>query len=209
MRLIIVRHGETEWNRLRKTQGVTDIALSARGRRQAKKLGGRLRGFAVRCVYTSPLMRARDTGSAIALSCGAPVVVDDDLLEIRFGAWEGLTFEEIGQNYPEELTLWNRSPECCVPPGESESLSQVAARVERFLTDILQKHPNDTVAAVSHSIPCKVLVALGIGLPLSRIHSLRMDNASMTVVDFYEERAVLRQFNDTAHLLDAAAWRRK
>ena len=209
MRLIIIRHGETEWNRLRRTQGTTDTALSVRGRRQAKRLGARLSGAGLRCVYSSPLCRAKETAAAIALaSPAARLELAPALVEIRFGAWEGLTFEEIATRYPQELELWNRAPAQCVPPGDSETLPQVAARLRGFLSGLCERHRGETVAAVSHSIPCKLMVALGIGLPLDGIHSLRMDNASMTVLDFYEERAVLRHFNDTAHLLNLPACHR-
>ncbi len=206
MRLIIVRHGETEWNRQRRTQGVTDIDLTARGLRQARRLGYRLRSMPVKCVFASPLKRAFDTAKAIADPSRLPVFADDDLKEIRFGDWEGLTFDEIGCSYPDELRVWNENPPLCTPPGDSETIAQVAARVERFLARIRREYPDGTVVAVSHTVPCKLMVALSIGLPLQNLHSLRIDNVSMSMIDFYDDKAVLRLFNDTTHLMEGVIW---
>lgn len=206
MRLIIVRHGETEWNRLRRTQGVTDIDLTVRGLRQARRLGYRLRGLPVKCVYTSPLKRALDTAKALAAPSRVPVVLDNDLKEIRFGDWEGMTFEEIGNSYPDELRVWNESPQLCKPPGESETLEEVAKRVQNFIRRARSQYEDGTVVAVSHTVPCKLLIALSIGLPLQNLHSLRMDNVSMSMIDFYEDKAVLRLFNDTTHLMEGVIW---
>ena len=208
MRLIIVRHGETEWNRQRRTQGVTDIDLTVRGMRQAKRLGYRLRGMSVKCVFTSPLRRALDTAKALAAPSKIPVILDNDLKEIRFGEWEGLTFDEIGSNYPEELRIWNENPPLCRPPGDAETLTEVAERVEGFIRRIRTQYEESTVVAVSHSIPCKLMVASAIGLPLQNLHSLRMDNVSMSMIDFYEDKSVLRLFNDTTHLMEGVIWPR-
>ncbi|MGI6151844.1 MAG: histidine phosphatase family protein [Christensenellales bacterium] len=209
MRLIIVRHGETDWNRLRKTQGMTDIGLTQRGLKQARRMGARVRNMQIRCVFSSPLSRAVSTANAIASIVRAPVATDHDLREIAFGEWEGLTFDEIGERYPEELKVWNTDPHLCAPPGKAETLMQVAERCTHFLSRIRKDYEGQTVAAVSHSVPCKAMVALSIGLPLSRIHSLRMDNASMSIIDFYQDRAVLRLFNDTTHLMEELPWQRR
>lgn len=209
MRLIIVRHGETDWNRLRKTQGMTDIHLTPRGLKQARRMGARVRNMQIQCVFTSPLSRALATANAIASIVRAPVTTDSDLREIAFGEWEGLTFDEIGERYPEELKVWNSDPHLCAPPGQAETLMQVAERSSRFLSRIRKEYDGKTVVAVSHSVPCKTMVALSIGLPLSRIHSLRMDNASMSIIDFYDDRAVLRLFNDTTHLMEELPWQRR
>lgn len=209
MRLIIVRHGETDWNRLRKTQGMTDTGLTPKGLRQARRMGARVRNMHIQCVFSSPLSRALATANAIASIVKAPVATDGDLREIAFGEWEGLTFDEIGERYPEELKVWNTDPHLCAPPGKAETLMQVAERSSRFLASIRKEYDGKTVVAVSHSVPCKAMVALSIGLPLSRIHSLRMDNASMSIIDFYEDRAVLRLFNDTTHLMEELPWQKR
>lgn len=209
MRLIIVRHGETDWNRLRRTQGMTDIELTPKGLKQARRMGARVRGMHIQCVFSSPLSRALSTANAIASSCRVPVLIDDDLREIAFGEWEGLTFDEIGERYPEELRVWNTDPHLCPVPGKAETVIQVAERASRFLSRLRQQYDGKTVVVVSHSVPCKSMVALSIGLPLSRIHSIRMDNASMSIIDFYEDRAVLRLLNDTTHLMEELPWQKR
>lgn len=209
MRLIVVRHGETEWNQQKRTQGMSDTPLAPRGHRQALRLAARLRSMPVQCVFSSPLARAVDTAKALTLHRNWPIMVDSDLREINFGSWEGLTFEEIGKNYPDELAVWNASPDRCQPPGEGETLSQVAERVDAFLERAKAKYTGKIVLAVTHSIPCKLLIARTIGLPLQNLHALRVDNVSMSILDFYQDRSVLRLCNDTTHLQEGVLWPRR
>ena len=209
MRLIIVRHGETEWNKLRRVQGTTNTPLSPRGQKQARLVAKRLKGMRINAIFSSPLDRAKYTAKAIATACRAPVFIDESLKEINFGDWEGLTFEEIGARYPEQFAVWNTAPHLCVPAGKSETLAQVADRCALFVENLKKQYETGTVVAVSHSVPCKLMTALCVGLPFSKVHSLRMDNASVTMLDYYQDRNVLRTFNDTNHLMEEQAWQRR
>lgn len=208
MRLIVVRHGETEWNKMKRVQGMTNIPLSQHGQRQARLVARRLRNLRISAIFSSPLDRAKSTANAIGAACRVPVTVDESLREINFGDWEGCTFEEIGARDPEMLAVWNATPHLCTPPN-AETLLQVAERSAAFVERIKDLYESGTVVAVSHSVPCKAMTALCLGLPLSRIHSLRLDNASITIFDYYQDRNVLRSFNDTNHLMEDPSWRRR
>jgi len=208
MRLIVVRHGETEWNKMKRVQGMTNTPLSQQGQRQARLVARRLRNLRISAIFASPLDRAKSTANAIGAACRIPVTVDESLREINFGEWEGCTFEEIGAKDPEMLAVWNATPHLCAPPN-GETLMQVAERSAAFVERVKNLYENGTVVAVSHSVPCKAMTALCLGLPLARIHSLRLDNASVTIFDYYQDRSVLRSFNDTNHLMEDPAWRRR
>lgn len=198
MRLILTRHGETEWNLLHKTQGRTDTVLTETGREQARAFSRRLAGVELECVYTSPLKRARETAEILAEPHGVPVVDDDALMELAFGAWEGLTFTEIGENFTKELEVWSDAPNACVIPG-GEPFSELFARCGEFLRRINERH-DGTIAAVSHSVPTKLIASMCLGVPPEKLHNIRIDNVSLSVIDFYEGRSVVRVLNDTSHL---------
>jgi alpha-ribazole phosphatase len=199
MRLILTRHGETEWNLLRKTQGRTDTALTETGLKQAEAIAKRLTDIPYDCVYTSPLSRARDTAHILAQKRSVPVINEPALIEMAFGEWEGMTFERIGEAYPEQFELWSHTPNACQIPG-GEPFPELLARCEAYLKRILERHEGFTVVAVSHSVPTKVIAALCLGVPMDKLHSIRIDNVSLTMIDFYTGRSVMRVLNDTSHL---------
>lgn len=208
MRIIIIRHGETDWNCRKKTQGMQDTNLNEQGVDQSERLAQRLCAFRFEKVFTSPLRRAMQTAEIIARQANCGMITEDALKEIHFGSWEGLTFDEIGGKYPDELQIWNQNPRLVAIPG-GESIDFVAERVEKLLAQWYSAYAGRTIVAVSHSVPAKLLVALSVGFPIEKLHSLRMDNASMSVIDCYRERNVLRLLNDTSHLLKGiASWRK-
>lgn len=199
MRLIMTRHGETEWNIERKTQGRTDTCLTENGIAQARAFASRIENMPFDCVYTSPLVRARETARVVAEVRRVPIINDPALTEMCFGEWEGMTFSQIGELYPEQLELWSHSPNLCQIPG-GEVFQALVERCEAFLKRVLERHEGFTVAAVSHSVPTKVIAALCLGVPMEKLHNIRVDNVSLTIIDFYAGRAVVRVLNDTSHL---------
>lgn len=202
MKLILVRHGETEWNNSRKTQGTVDTELSERGLLQAERLAERLyRNYKVDFIYTSPLKRAAVTAETIGAKLGIKPVYDGRLIEICFGEWEGLLFAEIGSKYPDEFAVWASEPDKCHVPG-GEPVSEVAERIDSFLSDMKEKHRDECVAVVAHAFTSKMIIAQALKLAPRTMHSIAMDNTSLSVLDIGPERAVLRLLNDTCHLED-------
>jgi broad specificity phosphatase PhoE len=166
--LLLVRHGETDWNRDGRWQGHSDTRLNKLGREQARRVADELEGVDV--MYTSDLARARETAEIIAGRLDLDERIDDRLRERSFGAWEGLTAPEIEERFAGDLDRW-RSGE---GPGavDAEPFDRFAERVRSFLDDILGRHPEETVLVVTHGGTIRVIHALATGLDYVRDHRL-------------------------------------
>ncbi|TMD66750.1 MAG: alpha-ribazole phosphatase [Chloroflexi bacterium] len=185
-RLWLVRHGLTEWNTQQRFCGHSDIPLSARGRVQARWLARRLREEAITLIYTSDLARARETAEIIAsLSTQAvPLKVSTAWREIDFGAWEGLTYAEIAEQFKDQLGFFT-DPEQCSPPG-GESLAHMLQRVMAELAAIARSDDRSIegdVVIVSHGGPLRVLLCSMLGMPLERQWQIRLDPGSLSAID--------------------------
>jgi len=200
MKLILIRHGQTVWNTQMKTQGRTDIMLDEIGRIQSEKLAERVRTLKLRAVYSSPLSRAKETAKLIADLHGLDVISHELLMERDFGAWEGTPFKTLMEKYPDEVKSWEKDPFAYTPP-DAEPLSKVLSRCVAFLDEVYKTYTiDDTVLAVGHSIPLRLMIAHSIGLSPLKIHSLRLDNAAYTELKLRENYNILTVFNDTEHL---------
>lgn len=200
MKLILIRHGQTEWNTQMRTQGRSDIPLDETGVLQGERVAQRLKSQSIQAVYASPLARAAHTAEAIARHHELKVNLTPLLIERDFGAWEGFPFSELRVLYPELMKLWQTDPMHCTPPG-AEPLSSVVERCETLLQQIRLGHmQEDTIAIVAHSVPLRVLISGAIGLPYTRLHSIGLDNVSISVLKMHEKYNMLTVLNDTAHL---------
>lgn len=203
MKLILIRHGRTQWNVQGRVQGRTDIPLDETGRAQAAAIAARLRGVHLDAVYTSPLLRAYATAEAITSFHGCGICVSEDITEIRFGAWEGKTGHEIEQQYASLWQNWNwiLQPETCREMG-AESAEEILLRSQNCMREILAAHPSGaTVAVVSHTMPIKLLTAYMIGLPMENIRTLLLGNCSYTELNVMDaDHAQLCVWNDALHL---------
>jgi broad specificity phosphatase PhoE len=166
--LLLVRHGETDWNRDGRWQGQSDTHLNDVGREQAAQLAERLDGVDV--VYSSDLARARETADILAARLGFPVRLDRRLRERSFGAWEGRTGPEIEADFAAAHARWLAGD----GPGadDAEPFADFAARVRSFLADVLERHPDETVLVVAHGGSIRVIHALAKGLDYVRDHRL-------------------------------------
>lgn len=157
-RILFVRPGETDWNRAGKQQGVVAAPLNALGIRQAEKLGDFLRLIGVSELYVSTTRRAAQTGEIIAARLGLPAVRDERLRERNVGHWQGLTLAEIREWYADEYEALQQDLDGFrIPDGESRS--EVEARMNAALTDILGRADGETVAIISHTTAIKLVVA--------------------------------------------------
>jgi probable phosphoglycerate mutase len=198
--LLLVRHGVTAFSVEKRFSGVGDPPLIEEGRSQARAVAARLgaRG-GIDLVVTSAMSRCRETASVIASAVGAPVEQDDDLREVSFGVWEGLTFETVQERWPRELSSWLSDPSLSPPDGESyESLRY---RVSRAQQRLVNRHRGLTVCVVTHSRPVASFVASALDAPLASLYRLHVDNASHTQRDYSDHGPeVLRTLNDVSHL---------
>jgi probable phosphoglycerate mutase len=197
--LIVIRHGETAWNRERRMQGTTDTQLSDVGREQASAVGRRLAGRAFAALYTSDLSRARDTAHAIARHTGLDFVTDPRLQERRFGIFEGLTAEEIVARFPDEHARFaSRDPDYAVPGGESaRSFTQ---RCIGCLAEIAGRHPGHEVVVVTHGLVLDSLYRAAHGLDHGARRPVPLINASLNVFGYDGAAWRLEVWGDISHL---------
>jgi broad specificity phosphatase PhoE/ribonuclease HI len=207
LRLLLVRHGETVLNAERRYSGRGDVPLSEIGVAQAAALGRRVAGLSapVDVVLSSPLARCVRTAEAIATATrSGPVVIEPDLVECDFGEWEGLTFAEVRERYPDELAAWLGST-AVAPPG-GESFRDVAARARRVVSTLVSGETGRTVVLVSHVSPIKLMLRDALAATDAFLHRCYLDSAGMSTVDIWSDGGVaVRSVNETAHLAASAA----
>jgi probable phosphoglycerate mutase len=195
----LLRHGQTPMSVQKRYAGRTDAPLTEVGVQQAAAAAKRLASAGLGVIVTSPLLRTVQTAQAVAAVTGAAVVTDDGFRETDFGAWEGLTFAEVRERWPAEISAWLADPEVAPPGGES--FTDVSARVTAALDRVLAARARQTVLIVSHVTPIKMLVTAALLAPPAALYRMHLDVAALCEIDWYADGpAVLRSFNDTSHL---------
>jgi broad specificity phosphatase PhoE len=198
VRLLLVRHGESVWNEEERIQGQQDAPLSELGRKQAKALGRRLCDEPITACYSSPLRRATETAQEIlsALTSPPPIITMPELMERRFGEWEGKCLSDLDKV---EFARWLAAHQLPAPP-DGESMGELLLRVEQGLRRILTEVPKGSVLVVGHGGSLKAMLCVLLRLPPTSFARLRIDNASLTIVEVQSGQASLVVFNDTCHL---------
>lgn len=196
----LVRHGETEWNKLGRFQGSTDLELSEEGIKQARCLQDRFKGDFDH-IFCSPLKRAFHTANIICEDIEKKPIIVDQITEINFGAWEGLTIEEIKSKYPEDLHAW-RTDEINGPlTGGELSTRNASIRAKNTIYDIVNKHQGSKIVIVAHG---GIIKAGLIGLfnwRMNMYQNLNLNNTAVTHLLFKDKRdPIIMSFNDTSHL---------
>lgn len=198
LHLILVRHGETDWNAQRRYQGQSDVPLSELGKRQAELVAERLARLKIDAVYASDLKRALETARVVAEKSGLEVLPEPRLRELKFGVLEGLTFDEAQEQYPEMIAAWlndfNR------PPDGAETIDLFNARCVSLLDELKGKHDEQVVLLVAHGGSLSEILRVVLGLSREKRWYLEMGNASLTEVLVAEKYVALKRLNDTCHL---------
>jgi len=199
-RLLLVRHGETELNSAERYWGQSDVKLSALGLRQAERLRDRLAKERIDAVYSSDLQRAWATAKTIASRHRLDVIICAELREVNFGKLEGLNFDEISQLFPDFATKWKveRSTNLEFPGGES--LNQLHNRVSNFIGRLKKHKTEETVLVVAHAGVLRSLICQLMGVELRCIYHIRLDLASLSILETYPAGAILTLLNDVSHL---------
>jgi broad specificity phosphatase PhoE len=197
--LTLVRHAQTDWNRDQRYQGGTDTPLSDTGRGQAEAAGRLLAREPFAAVWASPLSRARDTAAAIARPHGLDVRTDPRFGEMRFGAWEGLTGDEVRARFPEAYRQWREKPAAAAWDG-AEALADVRARAVAALDALRAEYDGRRVCLVTHGITKRVLILEALGLPLDRLWSFHVSYSGISDLEFREDWAAVHRLNTLAHL---------
>lgn len=193
-RLILMRHGEPEEHIQGRCYGNLDVNLSECGERQILEKLDLLRSLVPKIIYTSPAKRASASARRVAGELKLPIQMADDLREIHFGSFEGLTFDEIQRKHPSEYALWMEKPtEIQFPDGES--FDDLNTRVEAFLRRLLEIHRSETVLVVSHAGVNRVILAKALGLSPRNIFQIDQSYAGISVIDYFENTTLVRLVN--------------
>lgn len=184
MRVLLARHGQTDWNAAGKIQGSSDIPLNDTGRSQARALSEKLRDgqYRVQVIYTSPLKRARETAEVVGNALGVDVVCAPELTELNFGDWEGCSWGEIGERWPEQFAAYSADRRNYAPPG-GESYAEMLTRARPFLDSLRRKRGGDALC-VCHSAVMRGLLADLQGMSVSESYKrLRLPNGIVVPVE--------------------------
>ena len=198
-RLLLVRHGETEGNSAERFWGRTDVRLSDVGLRQVERLGDRLASEDISIVYSSNLCRALQTAEVIASRHELGVIACHELREIDFGSVEGLTYGEISQKHPDLVRSWF-SWDFSFRFPDGESIADVNNRVIWVLHRLEEHAKEETIVVTAHSGVLRLLICNLLGIELWHWRQIRLDLASLSVVETYSEAIILSLLNDVSHL---------
>lgn len=202
VRVILVRHGETDWNQSRRIQGGgSDTPLNEKGKEQAESLASRLKSESIQAIYSSPLQRARDTAQAIAGYHQLEVGIEPSLKEIEVGELEGTPIAEIGKHLDQLLTADSHGEIMPRMPG-GESVTEVQQRAWSTIKRLVDKHPDGVLVAVCHYFVISTIICSVLNLPLSRMGRFRIGVGSISAITFEPRAARLALFNDRCHLMD-------
>ena len=203
-RFILVRHGQTEWNKFERFRGRVDIDLDDTGLKQADAAAEKIARLEVKTIYSSPLKRAMTTAQIIAHPLGLEVQPLEEINDMDFGQWHGLSISEVREQYPELFALWRLHPERLEIP-EGETLEQVRSRVAACIDELAAKHDGEIVALVSHRVVCKVLLCHLLGLDNSHFWQIAQDATAINIFEVSLNRFTVWRINDTCHLRDLKA----
>lgn len=199
-KIIFVRHGQTLWNLEMKYQGHTDIALSQLGIEQAHRVSDRLNIEDFSAVYSSDLVRAYETANIIASKKNLTVMKDINLREICFGEWEGMTYAEINDKWPNALNqFFSDTTKITIPNGES--FADLKKRSDIAINKILENHKKETIVVVSHGATIRAMICSALNLPLDYVWRIRQDNTAVNMVEYHKNNNVVTLLNDIHHLI--------
>ncbi len=206
MEILLIRHGETAWNRVRRMQGHVDTPLNEEGLRQARALGRALASVKPDAIYSSDLQRARMTAQPVADAHQMAVMLDVELRERCYGAFEGLMYEEITQRYPQEFAAWHaRDLHMRFPSGEreAETLQEFHQRSVTALERIARRHSQGQIVVVTHGGVLDCVYRAATGMPVNARRDFETINAAINRLRWDGERFTLLQWADISHLESA------
>lgn len=198
-RVYLVRHGQTEWNRELRFRGRADIPLNENGHKQASAIADTLKDKGINAIYTSPLRRSIETARLVAVVFHIETTTVQGLIDINYGEWEGLAYDEVRQRYATVYREWEERPDLVTFPN-GESLDDVRRRAFSAFTEIVEKNRGKSILIIPHRVINKVLLCALLGLSNSYFWRIRQDTGCINVIEYSNSRFVLVRINDTCHL---------
>ena len=201
MRIYLVRHGETEWNKIRRFQGRSNLPLNHEGKKQARALALALKNTSLMAIYTSPLVRALQTARLIKdFHPSAPILEENGFIEMDLGEFDGMKVQDWAKQYPDTRKAWNENPASVKMPG-GESLGEVQDRARKALERITQLHPpDDTILISSHNFVNLTILCDLLNIPLDRFRELRQENAAFNLICKKGGQLHVKLLNERSHL---------
>jgi probable phosphoglycerate mutase len=201
MKIFIVRHGETEWNRTKRFQGISDIPLNERGKAQAEALAHALKDDAIDVVYSSPLIRAKETARAVHHFHPSSLFFEEEgLREMNLGEFEGIKAKEWGEQYPEFSEKWRESPSSIQLPG-GESLKGVQIRAVQTLDRIIKYHlPETTLLICSHNFVIHAILCHALEISLDNFREIKQETAALNLLSARDNHLKVEKINEVSHL---------
>jgi phosphoserine phosphatase len=201
MKIYIVRHGETEWNREEVFRGKKDIPLNKTGKMQAQKTAAYFADKEIQSIFSSPLSRSLDMAGTIADKLKVPLITKEEFNDMSFGKWEGLSLADVEKGYPRELTIWREWPQKFRVTG-AENLTRVRKRIIVGLRDALESgHSN--VVIVTHRVICKVMMLHLLGIANEHFWKIKISPAAISLLTKEDRLFRLDFMNETCHLNEA------
>jgi broad specificity phosphatase PhoE len=199
LKLILVRHGETYWNKERRVQGGdSDIELNNTGSEQARKLAAFLENESITTILSSPMQRTIATAKIIASQHQLPVEIDQGLRELKFGELEGMPVSNLSTTFSQFLMQWWQDRGSTKLPN-GESLIELQQRAWKVIEGLLEKHNDGTVVVVSHYFVILAIIFKALNLPLDCFTKFKVDPGGVSILEFRDFGARLVTFNDTSY----------
>lgn len=197
--IYLIRHGQTDWNKDKIFRGKADVPLNAHGRKEAAALASHLKHVVPVACYSSPLSRALETAEAAVKLHSVDVRVDEGIIDIDYGEWQGMRDEEVRERFSEMYRRWQERPYRVRFPG-GESLAMVKKRALASMDRIRTENPGGLVFVVAHRVVTKVLMCAALGLGNSAFWRIRQDNCAYNIIEFSGSEAVVVLMNETCHM---------
>jgi len=179
--LVLIRHGQTDWNVEGRWQGQADPPLNDRGREQARRVAEYQSQFGFAALYSSDLRRAMETAQIIGAEMGLSVIPEPRLREINLGKWQGMLSANIQAQYPDEFRCWHESPLTAHPP-DGEDISTLAVRVLEAINEIIARYPKRRIGLVAHELPIAIVLCRSAGLGLEHLRDMIPENGAWSEV---------------------------
>jgi len=198
--MILVRHGETEWNRVERFRGRADVPLNGTGLAQAKAMARRVAAeWRPVAIYSSPLTRAVKTAEAVAWHFDLRVEVNSGLIDIDYGEWQGLTPDEVRERWPKIVDAWYNAPHTAQIPN-GETLDDLRVRAMSTVNEMAKRHKGQTIVLVGHTVINRIILLAVLGLGNDRFWRLRQDTCAINVFEVEGGVFTLVSLNDKYHL---------
>lgn len=199
--IYIVRHGQTEWNLLGKTQGHGNSDLTPKGMEQAELLADSMTKYPIDYIYSSDLGRAYQTAEIIGNKLSIEVEKTEALREMNFGTWEGRIIKDIIEEDPELYKMWRNEPHLAKIP-QGETLSQIKERTDAFIKEINEKYDGKHIVLVTHSLCARIMLLSFLDSDVKNIYRINQANTALNIIELRDYGPVVMKMNDTTHIIN-------